>query len=103
VGKHLRGDRILAEAVTENLNVDRLHVVVVCPQANDDHRHMASTTMPIGRRWPDRETVIDAIRSLLKVSRHLGMVAQGPGGRRSLGSVVRAGLEGPSPIPIGSP
>jgi hypothetical protein len=72
---HLLGDRMLAEGVTESLRVDDVRVVVFCPHANNDYRRVVSATS-LGRRWPEKETVRDAMRALLKDPRRFDLVAQ---------------------------
>lgn len=71
----LLGDRMLREGVTDQLAIDEMRVVVVCPNANDDYRLVVPTT-PLGRRLPAGSTVLEAMRASLKDPRRFDMVAQ---------------------------
>lgn len=72
---HLLRDRMMAEGVSPSLPIVDARVVVVCPEANTDYRHVVRAT-PLGKRFPEAITVEEVIRNTLKDPRTFAVLAQ---------------------------
>lgn len=68
-------DRMIEEGVSPDMQVADARVVVVCPSANTDYRHVVRET-PLGRRFPSLDTVEEAVRATLKTPDSFVTLAQ---------------------------
>ncbi|MBU0607610.1 MAG: hypothetical protein KKI08_06965 [Armatimonadetes bacterium] len=61
----LLGQRMLEGGVTPGLKVDEAKVVVVCPEANTDHRQVVPS-WPLCQRRRDLSTIDEIVRASLR-------------------------------------